>query len=160
MKIIIIDYFNFLYSRYYDLEEKVIIKNLHDLSHFAKYHGVKINIFFDGTFWNYLTSPSNNITLFFPPPSMSADEYIIAKFKYLQGNDHYLITDDKKLIKTLQQTSSIESIKTTVFWNKLATYNAQHTALHIQKENNRQSKLLKTTDMVNDELDELYKTKL
>ncbi len=48
---IIVDYYNFLYNRYSDINEDVVIKNLHLLAVFCKQKNTVIKVFCDGVFF-------------------------------------------------------------------------------------------------------------
>ena len=157
MKILIIDYFNFFYDRYYNLEEKIITQNLSLLNHFANHHNIKTNIFFDGQHWNTLNEFDNLITIYFSPHGTSADEIIIKQFWNLQGQHNYLVSNDLQLQKTLQKTSSILPLHPKILWQKLDRHINKYTEIITHKNKKQFSELKKITDWQDQSLDELYK---
>lgn len=153
MKILIIDYFNFLYHRYYHLEEKIIINNLQDLTKFAYNQNKKIYIFFDGLFWSYLNVDSKHIILYFSPQGMNADQYILKTCSHLQGKTNFIITQDNELIKAFQKTSSFSVLLPRELWKLLDSYLAQQNYYHNKK---NISPLKKITPEKNTALENLY----
>lgn len=157
MKIIIIDYFNFFYDRYYNLEENIIDQNLYLLNHFANHHNIKTKIFFDGQHWSKLNEDNDLFTLYFSPNGSSADEEIVKQFWNLQGQHNYLVSNDLQLQKTLQKTSSILPLKPKILWQKLDRHLDKYMEIIISKNKKNFKKLKKTTEWQDSSLDELYK---
>lgn len=148
---IIIDYYNFLYYRYCDLSEIIILKNLRLLSFFAKEKSTTIKVFFDGVFYRNIDFKSHYIQLFFTSYE-TADDCILKMFGSLQGRNHWLVSADKKFIKLMSSKSNICIVNPRKMWQEL---DFLLRCKNIQ--GNKKSNLIKTTEVVDDEIDSLFK---
>jgi len=152
INILILDYFNFLYARFYDLDEELIITNLSHLAHFALAHNIKIHIVFDGTHWNYIQIKNKYVSLFFSHTGSTADQLMIKKYCHLQGQYNYLVTKDRKLIQILQKTSTLLTMHPETLWKKLDIHIKGYDKIYKKSH----SGLKKITELQDDELDNLY----
>jgi hypothetical protein len=147
---IIVDYYNFLYNRYSDINEDVIIKNLHLLAVFGKQKNTVIKVFFDGIFFQDINFSSKQVEVFFSS-YQTADECILKMFGSLQGKMHWLVSKDRRFIKMIKYKSNISIVFPEKLWKEL---DFLLRCKNIQ--NNKKSNLIKTTDFDDAEIDYMY----
>ena len=147
---IIVDYYNFLYNRYSDINEDVVIKNLHLLAVFAEQKNTFIKVFFDGVFFRGINFSSKQVELFFSS-YQTADECILKMFGSLQGKMHWLVSKDRRFIKMIKYKSNISIVFPEKLWKELDFL------LRCKNiKNNKKSNLIKTTDFDDAEIDSMY----
>jgi hypothetical protein len=147
---IVIDYYNFLYQRYPEINESIILFNLNILSRFVYNKDVIIKIIFDGVFFQYINFSHKKIQLLFSS-YMIADDYILKIFSGLQGRSHILISKDKTLVNLVSKKTKATIISPSMFWKEL-DYLIKYYDL-----NDKKSTLIKTTDNDDDFIDNLFK---
>jgi hypothetical protein len=149
---IIIDYYNFLYSRYYDITEAILLSNVALLEAFSLQNQVVIFLIFDGFYWKEVLGPEKKTLKYIYSGNLTADEIILNRFSYLQGKSHILVTNDNMLKNEMRKNSSVDYLSTSLFWKRLDLFFREVKGNKVKKSN-----LIKTTDMENAFLDELYK---
>jgi hypothetical protein len=149
---IIIDYYNFLYSRYYDITEKILLSNIGLLEAFSVQNQIVIFLIFDGLYWKEVLGQEKKTLKYIYSHNLTADEIILNRFSHLQGKSHILVTNDNKLKNEMKKNSTAHHLSTSLFWKRLDLFFGEVKNNKIKKSN-----LIKTTDMENAFLDELYK---
>jgi hypothetical protein len=148
---IIIDYFNFLYCRYPEITEELIKKNLKIIANFFEDKNTYIKIVFDGVRFKDISLNHKKISLIFSE-RQSADDVIIAIFEKLQGKTHILVSRDRHLGNVIKVKSNSLIVDPLLLWKKLDLF-YKHNCFGLVKK----SSLQKTTDYIDDSLDDLYK---
>lgn len=146
---IVIDYYNFLYSRYPEINEAIIFHNLKILSYFVKNKDTCIKIIFDGIYFQNINFSHKQITLYFTS-HMTADEYIINIFSKLQGKSHIIVSKDRELVFYIKKKSNVTVISPDLFWKNLDFLSQYYNV------NNKKSKLIKTTENNYNDVDALF----
>lgn len=151
---IIIDFFNFIYRRYDEVNNNTIIATLNYL---ASYHTIshkRIKVIFDGVVFKPLLPGSSykNIDFCFALPN--ADLYIIKLLSSHSAKSFDVVTDDRELKNSIKKYAK-NIFSTKDFWLKISVNNTYN------KDNEKQcshfSKTEKTTDYEDFDLDELMK---
>jgi hypothetical protein len=148
---IVIDYYNFLYSRYPEINESIIFHNLKILSYFVKDKDTSIKIIFDGIYFQNINFSHKQIQLHFSS-YITADDYIINIFSKLQGKSHIIVSKDRALILFIKKKSNATVISPELFWKDL-DFLSQH-----YNYNNKKSKLIKTSNDNYNDVDALFYT--
>lgn len=149
---IIIDYYNFLYSRFYHITEEIIIGNILVLESYSLKNDVVIFLIFDGFRWKDLLAIEKRTIKYIFSYHQTADEIIIDRFSTLQGKSNILVTNDNKLKSEMKKKTSLSYYSTLLFWQKLDFFLTES-----KNQKSKKSNLIKTTNIQNDFLDELYK---
>jgi predicted RNA-binding protein with PIN domain len=145
---IVVDYYNFLYKRYYDITAYIIEKNLSLLREYSTCQRVTIILVFDSFFFrDQIINTHKDIIIFFSDPGVTADDFILKKFSHYQGTSHILVSDDLLLKKQMKSRSRFSYMSTEQFWYCLDT-------LCIRRK--KKAKIKKITHLENDEVDNLY----
>ena len=145
---IVIDYYNFLYSRYHEINESIIFFNLNLLIYFVKNKDIIIKLVFDGIYFQNINFNHQKINLCFSS-CITADDYIIDIFSRLQGKSHILVSKDRQLISFIKSKSKSTIIDPELFWKEL-DFLVKYTKIC-----NKKSSLIKMTDE-SDDIDELF----
>lgn len=148
---IIIDYFNFLYCRYAEITEEIIKKNLKIIVNFFEDKNTYIKIVFDGVRFKDIFFNHKKISLIFSE-RQSADDVIISIFQKLQGKAHVLVSRDRHLGNVIKVKSNSLIVDPLWLWKQLDLFCKHNRFTFIKK-----SSLQKTTDYIDDSLDDLYK---
>jgi predicted RNA-binding protein with PIN domain len=146
---IVIDYYNFLYSRYPEINEPIIFHTLKLLSYFVKDKNTSIIIVFDGIYFKNINFSHKQIKLYFSS-QMTADDYIINIFSKLQGKSHIIVSKDRKLVLFIKKKSNATVISPDLFWKDL-DFLSQYCNF-----NNKKSKLIKMSNDSNTDVDSLF----
>ncbi len=146
---LIIDYYNFLYYRYPEINEAIVIFNLNILRSFVKNKDINIKVVFDGIYFQNINFSQKQIQLHFAY-AMTADDYIINIFSHLQGRSHVLVSKDRALGSFIKQRNNATIIAPELFWKEL-DYILKYSNI-----NNKKSSLIKTTDDKNSDIDLLF----
>ena len=148
---IVIDYFNFLYCRYSEITEELIKKNLKIIANFFEDKNTYVKIVFDGVHFRGIFLNHKKIALIFSE-RQSADDVIIEIFEKLQGKTHVLVSRDRHLGNVIKAKSNSLIVDPLSLWKKLDLF-YKHSPFGLVKK----SSLQKTTDYIDDSLDDLYK---
>ncbi len=148
---IVIDYFNFLYCRYSEITEELIKKNLKIIANFFEDKNTYVKIVFDGVRFRGIFLNHKKIALIFSE-RQSADDVIIEIFEKLQGKTHVLVSRDRHLGNVIKAKSNSLIVDPFSLWKKLDLF-YKHSLFGLVKK----SSLQKTTDYIDDSLDDLYK---
>lgn len=151
LTMIIIDYYNFLYSRYVDINEVTVKRNLKLLSTFFAEKHFYVKIVFDGIYFQDIIFVHEKISLLFSS-NKTADDIIKDLFKKLYGKANMLISRDKNLTTYIKRTYDARIIDPILMWKQLDMFSK----FLPQDHNQRKSSIKKTTDYVDEELDNLY----
>jgi predicted RNA-binding protein with PIN domain len=154
--IILIDFYNFFYSRFCDLNEFNVCKLINEINFYSQKKKKKINIVFDGFFCERFVKNSNNSKNFiiFSYPS-SADDFIIEEIdKYSKGS-LIVVSSDKQIYlhakKNLNKTFSSKEFYDEINVEKMIS------SFENSKKINKASKIKKTCSGNDDMLYELMK---
>ena len=145
---IVIDYYNFIYHRYAEINESVIFHSLKLLSFFIKDKDIQIKVVFDGVFFQNINFKHKSIKLCFAY-GISADDYIIDIFSKLQGKSHIIVSKDKALVNFVKKKSNAKIIFPEIFWKELDFLS------HYGNITNKKSQLIKFSDE-DSEIDDLF----
>jgi predicted RNA-binding protein with PIN domain len=152
---IIIDLYNCIYYRYDEINIKLIEIFLNKLILYSDFFDEKIQVVFDGFFFREnFKSKYNKIELFFP--FGDADTEIIRIINSMPSKTYLLVTADREIIKEVVKKKSCELLKPDEFWRELILLEKEVNFNRNNKNLKKESKLKKTTDYKDFELDLLF----
>jgi predicted RNA-binding protein with PIN domain len=152
---IIIDLYNCIYYKYDEINVNLVEIFLNKLILYSNFFDEKIQVIFDGFFFkSNFRSKYDKVELFFP--FGDADTEIIKMIQSMPSKTYLLITADREIINEVVKKKACDLLKPDEFWKELIFVEREIKFNLNNKNLKKTTRLKKTTDYKDFELDELF----